>query len=56
MMGDVPIPPPVLDLLAAWSTDKGVYPFNIDRQEAGNIHNKIPENFDPFNIFPDDDY
>lgn len=56
MMLEVPIPAPVWDLLAGFTMGKGVYPFNIDRLEAGDIHEKIPENFDPFNLLTDDDY
>jgi hypothetical protein len=56
MMLEVPIPAPVWDLLAPWSTDHAVYPFNLERREAGDIADKIPKDFDPFNVFDSDDY
>lgn len=56
MMLQVPIPAPVWDLLAPWSTDHAVYPFNLERREAGDIADKIPKDFDPFNVFDSDDY
>jgi len=56
MMLEVPIPAPVIALLEAWSAGHAVYPFNLERREAGDITDKIPKDFDPFNIFDSDDY
>jgi hypothetical protein len=58
MMDAVPIPPPVQDLLEPWSTSKPIALFNIDRRESMDATQKIPKNFDPFDIFDfnEDDY
>jgi hypothetical protein len=55
MMDAVPIPPPVQDLLESWSTSKPIAIFNIDRREGMDATEKIPKDFDPFNIFNDED-
>lgn len=56
MMIEVPIPALVWDLLSPWATDKAIYPFNLERAEAGDIKVNRPEDWDPFDPFDLDPY